>query len=418
MCEENLPPYWRSGMSYEYWENLEECSFIFPPSATLLDLSMCEYNRPRNELVKAPFPFNSSASNNEAAGYMKEEILINHFMREDNSISYLDCAVPNQFNPTWKDFMKSFMPFRKNRSLRLYPNDVVDRLYSDTFADMVLKALDSSRDIKSTEKYLKPLQFVFKSRPCPVSLGMKLLNALYFANATYRTVRDFLKIFEFRYIVAHHENPEIVAYLLHCSYKCQNYVWETCHIDMVLFCICNSVIRNLPPFLKYSNGSRVTLPYYENFFEEMVAILFVRNTAVISGQMSKERHFLALQIYNFFAHVDERGSHEAMCLWWRSIPDAFLTVEELNLTFSEAMFLPAHKMISLQRFYSRMVGEDNSVRKPRSLQHLCRVVIRNVLSNNHQLPDGIDHLGLPRLYVAFLKLETDFVVRSSHPRWN
>ncbi|GIX98004.1 ankyrin repeat and SOCS box protein 17 [Caerostris extrusa] len=125
--------------------------------------------------------------------------------------------------------------------------------------------------------------------------------------------------------------------------------------------------------------------------------------------MSKERHFLALQIYNFFACVDKHGSHEAMCLWWRSIPDAFLTVEELNLTFSEALL--AYKMISLERFYFRMVGEYNSVRKPRSLQHLCRVVIRNVLSNNHQLPGGIDRLGLPRLYVMFLKLETDFVVR-------
>ncbi|GIX72855.1 hypothetical protein CEXT_296281 [Caerostris extrusa] len=177
MCEEDLPPSWHKEMFYEYWENLEECSSTFPPSATLLDLSMCEYSRyrSRNEFVKVPFPFNSTASNIKASGYMKEEILFKHFMRGKNSISYLDCAVPNHFNQTWKDFKKSFLPFRQSRCLRIYPNDIVDRLYSNTFADMVLKALDHSRDIKSTEKYLKPLQFVFKSRSCPVSLGMKLL---------------------------------------------------------------------------------------------------------------------------------------------------------------------------------------------------------------------------------------------------
>ncbi|GFT14920.1 hypothetical protein NPIL_653701 [Nephila pilipes] len=43
---------------------------------------------------------------------------------------------------------------------------------------------------------------------------------------------------------------------------------------------------------------------------------------------------------------------------------------------------------------------------PRLLQHLCRCSLRQRLADNHQLPEGTQNLGLPKVLKEYIDLET------------
>ncbi|GBN92807.1 hypothetical protein AVEN_52801-1 [Araneus ventricosus] len=116
---------------------------------------------------------------------------------------------------------------------------------------------------------------------------------------------------------------------------------------------------------------------------------------------NKERDFLMLQVIHAFLLHNTKG-RQALQLIWRSIPDVYITREEMAGQYEEVV--TARYMTDIWNFYSDIV-EDCSSPKPRSLQHYCRVIIRTALSDNRQLYEGIDKLKLPSKMQSFLKLE-------------
>ncbi|GFS59514.1 hypothetical protein NPIL_262501 [Nephila pilipes] len=53
-----------------------------------------------------------------------------------------------------------------------------------------------------------------------------------------------------------------------------------------------------------------------------------------------------------------------------------------------------------------LIHPEITVPGPRSLQHLCRCSLRQRLADNHQLPEGSQNLGLPKVLKEHIDLET------------
>ncbi|GFU19665.1 hypothetical protein NPIL_648751 [Nephila pilipes] len=99
---------------------------------------------------------------------------------------------------------------------------------------------------------------------------------------------------------------------------------------------------------------------------------------VESNGRSNHRFFLIMLTYHVlyeFYFDEDSGSLIALQLSWRSISDAFVT-------------------------------REITVPGPRSLQHLCRCSLRQRLADNHQLPEGTQNLGLPKVLKEHIDLET------------
>ncbi|GBN41352.1 hypothetical protein AVEN_214081-1, partial [Araneus ventricosus] len=124
-----------------------------------------------------------------------------------------------------------------------------------------------------------------------------------------------------------------------------------------------------------------------------------------NGLITKERHFLILQILDVFCR-DPFGGLKALQMLWRSIPDPFIAMDELTSVFTEQQ--NSSFIEEICNFIEEITGEEVTEERrcqPRKLKHKCRIVIRRALSNNFQLSTGISELNLPPSLAAFLRLE-------------
>lgn len=134
--------------------------------------------------------------------------------------------------------------------------------------------------------------------------------------------------------------------------------------------------------------------------------VYARKRAAREGLMSKERIFLMVLILEMFEYItsyDVQGGVEALRLLWRAIPEAFFTQDEFASFFEHQ--IEQEILQYLHRFYSEIIEEYSFIKKPRSLGHYCRTIIRKGLYECRQLPDGIEQLELDGNSKAFLRLE-------------
>lgn len=124
---------------------------------------------------------------------------------------------------------------------------------------------------------------------------------------------------------------------------------------------------------------------------------------------------LALFIFNVLVkqHIRENEGPgcRAKCLMllWRSIPDAFITPDELQniiVPFIKPQFVvDVLKDIAIKYEICSMFDEPNKEICPRSLTHMCRVNIRKVLSSKYNLQNGIPQLNIPIELKSLLSLK-------------
>ncbi|GBM43535.1 hypothetical protein AVEN_202457-1, partial [Araneus ventricosus] len=128
-------------------------------------------------------------------------------------------------------------------------------------------------------------------------------------------------------------------------------------------------------------------------------------------RMKRERIHQMLQI--IWMHIDCRqhlcteAASEALRLIWCSVPDAYISFKEIKRTFRGVF--RAEELKSIYDFYAKAVGQFSESIQPRSLQHLCRSIIRRTLRENQiWIPEGLRQTCLPKAIESFLNFEKVF----------
>ncbi|GIY98152.1 hypothetical protein CEXT_712681 [Caerostris extrusa] len=87
--------------------------------------------------------------------------------------------------------------------------------------------------------------------------------------------------------------------------------------------------------------------------------------------INDRRHFLLLLTFTCFnSRWFDPEAAASLRLLWRSLPDAYLTYQEMQETFR--MQLQASELENFFEFYQEIVQENCHVMKPRRLMDLCR----------------------------------------------
>ncbi|GBN74835.1 hypothetical protein AVEN_137485-1 [Araneus ventricosus] len=116
------------------------------------------------------------------------------------------------------------------------------------------------------------------------------------------------------------------------------------------------------------------------------------------------QHHAYFPIYSELYDLPEAS--EALRLVWSSIPDCFVSLQEMKDAYEHVF--PAEVMSAAHSFYEETIRQTVSCREPRSLTQYCRSVVRKSLYNSKQwLPDGIKQLKLPPRFEPFLNLQRD-----------
>ncbi|GBN87755.1 hypothetical protein AVEN_81933-1 [Araneus ventricosus] len=131
--------------------------------------------------------------------------------------------------------------------------------------------------------------------------------------------------------------------------------------------------------------------------------------------MSKTRLYRLLEILDIF---DRREgvwvNHEqppepldvveALRLVWCSIPDAFVSLQEMQEAYGFA--LNSTEISDVHTYYEEAIRQTVSCREPRTLSQYCKITVRKILHKNNQwLPDGITQLNLPPKLQDYLNLQ-------------
>ncbi|GBN42791.1 hypothetical protein AVEN_236494-1 [Araneus ventricosus] len=109
-------------------------------------------------------------------------------------------------------------------------------------------------------------------------------------------------------------------------------------------------------------------------------------------------------------HIDCRQHHcieaasEALRLICCSIPDAYISFKEIKRAFRG--IFRAEELKNIYGFYAKAVGEFFDSVQLRSLQHLCRSIMRSTVRGNQiWIPESLRQTSLPKSIESFLNLE-------------
>ncbi|GBO02196.1 hypothetical protein AVEN_106193-1 [Araneus ventricosus] len=80
------------------------------------------------------------------------------------------------------------------------------------------------------------------------------------------------------------------------------------------------------------------------------------------------------------SHGCTEAASEALCLIWCSVSDACITYREIKRGFGAAFI--EEELMEMYGFYVRAMREFHEYVEPRSLQHLCRTVLRRTIRRN------------------------------------
>ncbi|GBN78445.1 hypothetical protein AVEN_5867-1 [Araneus ventricosus] len=88
------------------------------------------------------------------------------------------------------------------------------------------------------------------------------------------------------------------------------------------------------------------------------------------------------------SHGSTEAASEALYLIWCSVSDACLTYREIKRGFVAAFI--EEELMEMYGFYVRATREFHEYVEPRSLQHLCRTVLRRTIrENKFWIPESV-----------------------------
>ncbi|GIY63013.1 SOCS box domain-containing protein [Caerostris extrusa] len=319
------------------------------------------------------------------------------------------------------------------KSFCIYPSNVVLLFYKNLFIDMITSAIGQTDQIVNViRKLFKPLQFILK--PFKRNNGSQyyqyhfidlLLPTLYKESLDSNVIKDFLCTFDFEWFITMNQNPEMEEYIFHRAHEDNIYLWrKISDINLwVAQCIISPHIERLNLFLKYHNTLEFEVKHYEKIMATLVTDMsFPLNKLSIhstgeKSTLSRRRYLLSLLVFHCYilardpTNINAEEAQNILKLIWNSIPDPYLSSEELDETYeSLKIFFNEHlftkNIPEILEFYHETVSESGEYQEPRSLQHLCRIQVRERLSHNFQLPKGLEELkNMPSKVKSYLQLE-------------
>ncbi|GBM53785.1 hypothetical protein AVEN_145354-1 [Araneus ventricosus] len=197
---------------------------------------------------------------------------------------------------------------------------------------------------------------------------------------------------------------DVFEFVLYKTNQGKYNLWTLPQCEMINASIYFRLFKRTEALLQYRDGARFCNKLYDNLKRSVGRVgLFKRGPEcpVEKRLITKERHFLILQIFDVFCR-NPFGGLKALQMLWRSIPDPFITMDELTSVFTKQQNTRFIEKICnfIEEITGKEVAEERRC-QPRKLKHNCRILIRRALSNNFQLSTGIAELNLPLSLAVF-----------------
>ncbi|KAG8190716.1 hypothetical protein JTE90_024852 [Oedothorax gibbosus] len=188
------------------------------------------------------------------------------------------------------------------------------------------------------------------------------------------------------------------------------------------YAIPNAIFRGKSEHLKFLlNSGREKEFYWDSLWIVHCEYIryelypFMLNLLETFAAKKEARRILLIVDIIYACESVKEDTAENMRLIWRSVPDAYVTFEEIYGLFYGMMGTTSHQLMSRQHQYRLKSVLQELCKKtpyplptsksPRALAHYCRCAIRGRLRDNNEIPLGFYSLGLPRKLVSYLKLD-------------
>ncbi|GBM28291.1 hypothetical protein AVEN_233167-1 [Araneus ventricosus] len=384
-------------------------SFVLHKSVDHLDLNLCEYSsfKRKTLMTKRVWDNQVFVENNFVC---TEESCRKNLSRNRRLLYKLHLDVSEELESSLRNGSRS--KYDRYHSCGILLNEVSlsegyhERLLNQIITDLLRKTRQRVKLIRNILKIMKfialPVMHVSEINRC-----FKILRSNF---ADTKTVQEFSANVCLNDWKVYHLTAENVDFLLHHA--------DRTIYNKEIYHLCRDWVNNdvplydfeyAAPLLKYYDSPKFCETAY-NFAKRLArsksnVSYAALETPVRKGWITKERNLLMLQIFQvFFCDEPFRTSgSEALRLVWRSIPDAFITFDELNLTYGR--IYGESNIEDIHEFYEDIIEEKVRCNQPRKLKDYCRTTIRKTLCDNAKLPEGINQLGLAPLVQSFLKLE-------------
>ncbi|GBM36220.1 hypothetical protein AVEN_97584-1 [Araneus ventricosus] len=355
------------------------CSFIVQRSLTPLDLNACEYMLMRRSVFTEE-------------GYRK--------MCQPSrwSLYTLHLDLPRDMERS----LRIAVPYESNRyrTFHLGVASVSEWVYNRDLAPVIVNDIKlANNKMEKLRRYLNVMKLLKLDRHRITSnfIFDSIIHVLFPDCLDSNLVVEFAVTFSFYSWIFYRESPDIVGYVLEHARRIRYNIWASLEYP-INACIIFHTTGNIGKLLEYGTVLRTKCCVYM----EMLEFLEVRR--IVRRSISERRIFLLIQLLYVFTY-NRTSWAELRCIW-RSIPDPYLSGKEIYFAFGRVV--TSTYFYDLIEYYNSAIVEEyiqieNAA--PRSLRHLSRVAVRNILSSNFQLPHGISQLGLGHILESFLKLE-------------
>ncbi|XP_055929808.1 uncharacterized protein LOC129960411 [Argiope bruennichi] len=228
------------------------------------------------------------------------------------------------------------------------------------------------------------------------------------------------KVNFYRWVLLSEPNPE----------RLRNILYQVCQVgrrsqcvhwidEFLITCILHVSLKYVEEILKFINSPSLNQEFYSTVSAVVFSMRRTQNNSNLQNALRRRSlrrrtlllhlfwNYLMLNLHTYTneerAPVDVSVFYKGLRLFWDSVPDSFLSFEEIKTVFIESVDL---KVIGdVASFYSKAIDEFHAVVEPRPLQHYCRTAIRRRLWERDQwLPEGIRKTRLPPKLQSYLNL--------------
>ncbi|CAL1287062.1 unnamed protein product [Larinioides sclopetarius] len=400
----------------EFAADIARFSFIVQKSISYLDLPQYDdyFSYSREDSL-----FGFSKSTVLASGIRYPKHLINTEEKCRNILSTtrdflyrLHLDLPKNREYCLKDDPKTENLVRDSRYRHIGKITVHDNFHFSLLSCLVKLA------IKRSDEKLKMIKWLVTFDAVTENARLSNPHVNFFAKYMYPEVTEyafvkafFKRVHLFLWIMGN-DNPELLEFFLYHLRKNRiNFTKNEGSITEPIEMSINLLnFLNIAAILKYQDAprlpSRACLWFaYILFFKR--EDLNVESLRELEKQLSPKRYYLLLQVlFIYFSRpTDMRPAEECLSLLWSSLPDAYLSFEEIELTLITG--LSSETVKDIYNFYSGVVGVYHDYVEPRPLKHLCRSTVRRTLwDSGVWIPHGIKQIGAPKNIQSFLNLET------------